>query len=287
MHPLEELVRSKQYAPKKQLMEATVQGIERLKAKIEEPYASLYPSVDTDPMADDHGHVVPAADHGNVVPEQSDQPAAADMPRRGYGCTTCNANLRALSPKHTRKAGRCKFPSLEPQPYKCPTCVESEDRYMNPREKQKGHTRKEGECRFASTPSQTRTGHHPRDPRVPAREHPSSEASGHDAAIRSSSDHPAAASSDEQASAAASPEEPVEDTGEASSSSRQGRDPDTVQRVRRTFADRGQGGERLPDLSRFNIQVSLKNLRSWNPKVVQDEIRKLHLRWWHASEPKM
>ena len=35
------------------------------------------------------------------------------------------------------------------------------------------------------------------------------------------------------------------------------------------------------------MNVSLRNLRSDDARVVRQELRKLHLRWWHASEPKM
>eukprot|EP00959_Pyramimonas_sp_CCMP1952_P014871 314793-Pyramimonas_sp.AAC.1 len=62
-----------------------------------------------------------------------------------------------------------------------------------------------------------------------------------------------------------------------------------------------QGGEALPpppagspaarprllDWSRFDVQISLQNLRSLDPSVVTRELRKLHLRWFHAKEPKM
>ena len=44
---------------------------------------------------------------------------------------------------------------------------------------------------------------------------------------------------------------------------------------------------RLPDWTRFNVQHSLQNLRSYEPHVVKKELRKLHLRWYHAKEPKM
>ena len=47
------------------------------------------------------------------------------------------------------------------------------------------------------------------------------------------------------------------------------------------------GEESPPDWTRFDIKVSLKNLRSNNTNVVRTELRKLHLRWRHASEPKM
>ena len=51
--------------------------------------------------------------------------------------------------------------------------------------------------------------------------------------------------------------------------------------------DASSGTPRLPDWTRFNVQISLRNLRSYEPTVIQKEIRKLHLRWWHASESKM
>ena len=41
------------------------------------------------------------------------------------------------------------------------------------------------------------------------------------------------------------------------------------------------------DWTRFDVQSSLRNLRSHDPSVVITELRKLHLRWFHAKEPKM
>ena len=49
----------------------------------------------------------------------------------------------------------------------------------------------------------------------------------------------------------------------------------------------GVGDEQYADWTRFDVNVSLRNLRSNDPRVVRTELRKLHLRWWHASEPKM
>ena len=65
------------------------------------------------------------------------------------------------------------------------------------------------------------------------------------------------------------------------------RGPDGVQRIRRAWASTGSGATRLPDWTHFNIQIGLRNLRSFEPAVAQKELRKLHLRWWHAKEPKM
>eukprot|EP00959_Pyramimonas_sp_CCMP1952_P458765 9477178-Pyramimonas_sp.AAC.1 len=44
---------------------------------------------------------------------------------------------------------------------------------------------------------------------------------------------------------------------------------------------------RLPDWSRFDVQISLQNIRSLDPSAVTRELRKLRLRWPHAKEPKM
>ena len=57
--------------------------------------------------------------------------------------------------------------------------------------------------------------------------------------------------------------------------------------TRHTYREAATGNATLPDWSRFNIQMSLRNLRSFNATVVQKELRKLHIRWWHASAKKM
>ena len=49
----------------------------------------------------------------------------------------------------------------------------------------------------------------------------------------------------------------------------------------------GTGDADPADWTRFDVNISLRNLRSNDARVVRTELRKLHLRWWHASEPKM
>ena len=259
-----------------EICQAIVQGTKLLKKRKEESSTHAYPSVGTDPIRGDHGDVTPtpksadtaASDHGNVVP------TPPSMPRRGFGCAACNASLRAQSPKHTRIAGSCRFPHVESKPYKCPTCKEAENRYYNSRRNAEGHTYVDGECRYAPTPTQVgqpRTGQHPRDPRQPARDHPSSDISGYDASLQPSGEPqpvnpggPSSSSTDQ----AIQPEEDTGPPGEA----RRIRGPDTIQRTRRTFTDKGQyaSDEILPDWTRFNAQISLRQLRSRNPTVVRN-----------------
>ena len=43
----------------------------------------------------------------------------------------------------------------------------------------------------------------------------------------------------------------------------------------------------MTDWTRFDVNQSLRLLRSQNPSVVLKEVRKLHLRWWHAGREAM
>ena len=192
------------------------------------------------------------------------------LPAKGMGCPACHSSLRALSPMHTRKPTTCKYPDIAAKPYLCPSCADAESKYRNPRFTDSGHTYKENQCRFVDKSALVRTGAHPRDPRQMTVVHPSSDVSGYDAA----------------------------NIG-GSSSSHEGQPPlvepahgdvpqgDVPTRTRRTYSSSGTGESRLPDWSRFNVQISLRNLRSYEPSVVQKELRMLHLRWWHASSAKM
>lgn len=58
-------------------------------------------------------------------------------------------------------------------------------------------------------------------------------------------------------------------------------------RHRRTFAEASVGTEHPADWSRFNVGKSLKALSVGNPDTQMRELRKLHLRWWHASKQAM
>ena len=68
---------------------------------------------------------------------------------------------------------------------------------------------------------------------------------------------------------------------------RRPRGPDLVPRERTTYREAEAGQETSPEWTRVDIAVSLRNLRSFVPSVIQKELRKLHLRWWHASEGRM
>ena len=75
--------------------------------------------------------------------------------------------------------------------------------------------------------------------------------------------------------------------GSASSSSGPCRGPDQAQRVRRTFEDAGTGPENPNDWSHFDINNVVKSLRIGTVAVRRRALRKLHIRWWHASKAAM
>ena len=223
-------------------------------------------------------------------------PPLPRAPPGGAGCPACHNRLRNDSPLHTRDPTSCRHPNIKSKKWECPACEEVKGR--SPLAKDPGHTFVKDQCKFADRGAPPRSGAHPRDPRRKATTHPSAEASSVDAIAEAADTSVAgepAPSTAADTSVAGKPAPSASSTGPhedpASIDYTKGptsvRGPDGYQRVRRTYTDAGTGPTRLPDWTRFNIQVSLKSLRSYNPAVVQKELRKLHLRWWHAKEPKM
>ena len=65
------------------------------------------------------------------------------------------------------------------------------------------------------------------------------------------------------------------------------RGPDTVQRVRRTYQDEQVGPPNPSDWVSFDVGNALRALRHNGPTVQRRLIRKLRIRWWHASAQAM
>ena len=68
---------------------------------------------------------------------------------------------------------------------------------------------------------------------------------------------------------------------------RQGRGLDREQRTRRTFRDAGDNPERPNDWSNFDIGRVVRLFRTNREPAIRQSLRKLHVRWWHASEKTM
>ena len=56
---------------------------------------------------------------------------------------------------------------------------------------------------------------------------------------------------------------------------------------RKTYHDASVGSEHASDWTRFNVSRSLRALSAGNIHVQRRELRKLHLRWWHAGKESM
>ena len=134
-----------------------------------------------------------------------------------------------------------------------------------------------------------REGHHPREPRRRARDHPTAGADAHDCGDQEDDTSPEYQHTDDEED----PDDPkaLRKDIEAKDStvkegqerpqrlSRRGRGPPQEQRSQPAPDAEPAGEENPPDWTRFDVKVSLKNLRSNNMNVVRTELRKLHLRW--------
>ena len=133
-----------------------------------------------------------------------------------------------------------------------------------------------------------RTGHHPREPRSRGTAEPTQEATHRDLPADGDGtatpplDEPLAEGGHESPSYS-----PDSDDDKPLAPSPQKRYQSKSKPSEPRFTTTGAGDADPADWTRFDINVSLKNLRSNDPRVVRNELRKLHLRWWHASEPKM
>ena len=177
---------------------------------------------------------------------------------------------------HNRVEGVCKHPFVEPVVHECRGCQKRMP------EASLSHSHIPGECKFSNSfgrRSAPRTGRHPRAPRVPAHGIPGSDAQ---AQLPDGTD---LGSEVVDPSDQAQPQE--SSPAPESHSERAVRGPDIVERERRTFREASVGAPRPNDWSRFDIASSLRNLKSDNPSVVLKELRKLHLRWWHAGSTGM
>ena len=170
-------------------------------------------------------------------------------------CLGCRHRRARTDPEHSRIVGECGYPYDEPIVWPCIGCqqrkVKSDD----------AHTFVPGECRMTVAQerrSAPRRGHEPRDPR------------------RKATDDETA-----RLNPADLPDPPLSSSGSSS------RGPDVSSRTRRTYRDQHVGPPNPSDWVSFDVGNTLRALRTNGPTVQRKLIRKLHLRWWHASAQSM
>ena len=212
-------------------------------------------------------------------------------------CPGCRGRQARWDPRHTRIRGQCRFPDDEPHEFKCPAC-QAHRPLTHPT-----HTRGP-DCRIPHVEARVgarRSGRHPRDP---ARRATDSTAADLQAQLPDGSDLGAleeeeAAERAEPSSSSGiqrevAPEQPVEPAaGAPAEPASVGEDEiaeaarERAPRVEHHPVDAAVGTEHASDWSRFDIGRSLRVLRVGNDRAVTTELRKLHLRFWHASRQAM
>ena len=248
------------------------------------------------------------------VGEPSD--ATEDPPGQEFWrkCPGCRGKQAKYDSRHNRIPGQCKYPDEEQIDWSCPGCKAHRPRTHST------HTYDE-HCRYAIVEERRghpRAGRHPRPPARKAREDPTTDlqaqlpegqgdlAAGEEAEAKlpSSTPHtspdgvnppdldddnlfpeldlpqlsPAekAAGAASDARARSSLEPPAEDSTQP-----------RRRREQRTTKEQGSGQETPSDWSRYDVSRSLRVLRVGSDNAVRLELRKLHLRLWHASRQSM
>ena len=253
--------------------------------------------------------------HSSFFPAACSGGDAAEEPS-GFTCPACKNHMRKTDPKHKRDE-TCRFPDVESISWSCPGCVARRNRGHD------SHTNDE-KCQWAiarSMPegsSRERGSTHPRDGRVPASADPTSRLrldgrnDGVPGSERRALEDVAERLTPEQAEArrrakgeasASAPirrvnaevqaEEPRPATSRPSGPAEElvpravpaeavaERDAEAIVEAARPPTDG------LPLWSKHDLGFALQQLRSIRIGIVRRTLRKLHIRWYHASSKKM
>ena len=219
-------------------------------------------------------------------------------------CPGCRWRRSKTDPSHNRVQGICKHANVAPVVWGCPGCKNFQPAGAST------HTYVPGECKFHETSGRSvptrRRGRHPRQPAAASSSVPVGDAQaqlsdGTDlaAADEEEFDRLVAAEEQEQANRVLAPKdrhsksasssgpssEPVPSPAESSRVGKRG--PDVEPRASTTITETATGTPNTSDWTRFDVRSSLRALRSPNPAVVTRELRKVHLRWWHAGRTSM
>ena len=259
------------------------------RAPLSKTYITAYPKIDKTKVA--------RAQPGGIPGQRADERAP---PKRESNCPACKNQWSRHDWEHTRTIGECSYPYDEPFIPECQACSARLGRDNCK------HTYKPG-CQWdvnRERAYEPRTGRHPRDPAHKASESSTSRMPGTTGGVELGADAEEAVDTTLQQASSARPrkptsldvggghEEPVGDplvdesdpqASSSSSSARPGRGPDIEQRERTSLRERVFGPENPPDWVHFDIQRVLRTLRLGTKAQCELTLRKLHLRWWHAS----
>ncbi len=218
------------------------------------------------------------------------------LTRYSSECKACKAGWPDNHFEHSRVAGKCRYPGQEPWVPDCEACLKGKHiDCPNP-----AHSL-DDKCWWGgrqSRQSAPRTGKHPRDPAIKASSDPTAKLSG------SPGGEELGAEGEEEieeriarqgASAASSTEAPPMEEGSEPLPMRRRKDQPKGHRstvVPPKKEDRsaelgGDGPADADDWTHFDIKRVLRTLRLAEQPQCKLTLRKLHLRWWHASAKAM
>ena len=224
--------------------------------------------------------------HIQSYPVDASKVARAQPGGAGYGpdsrapaakdstCPGCRHFRSKDDWEHTREIGQCRYPYDEPW---IPDCVACQDR--KPRHHAE-HTYESRKCKWATAPLRSTA---PRARRRSARPHepePKPEQEPTAGIPANVEGRELGADGEEQIAR-------EDRAAEPSASSSGGRGPDREPRERRTYRDQGDNPEAAHDWSNFDIGRVVRIFRTKRESAIRLSLRKLHVRWWHASEHTM
>ncbi len=226
------------------------------------------------------------------------QPGSAPHPGRDHRaklpkdspCLGCKHYRARDDWEHNRKIGECSYPYDEAVVPVCDCCQKRRPRYSP------DHSYRDGDCRWAVAGVRaSATRRNPHEPANKAENEPTAHAPGtldgeelgaegeEDIAAIDRATAARAANTGSSSSLSASPSggQPAEAGGD--DLARRARGPDQHPRERRAFRDAGVNPERPDDWTNFDIGRVVRLFRTNRVSAIRLSLRKLHVRWWHAS----
>ena len=211
--------------------------------------------------------------------DTGDGPPAAPPEQLDRECLGCRRGVEKHSHIHNRVPGACKYPDVETIHWDGEACKASRPRNATGDNR---HSFEPGQCRHAATlarRSGIRASRHPRPSRVPAVGEPTMALPLQDLEV------PQPAATEDIITDV----EPPQEGASSSSSCRptvppRGRGPDQGPRDHhRPPTESSAQTERPTDWTTFDVKSILRQLRVAFEGDARRLLRKLHLRWWHAS----
>ena len=286
----------------------------------------LMTTASADSQSSQHQSAFPSAAVG-PGPLHADEPLPAPSEEQWRKCPGCRGRQARYDDRHTRVRGQCKFPDDVPHTWTCPGCkyhrpLTHPSHSFGPDckhaivEGREGARRKGRHPRAPSRPASDAPGADlqaqlPGGGDLGEAEEAEADRHQQQSAPSSSAAHPPGrpelevtdpVSAEELADILRSPpgihlpQAPAEDdemlpspvpVGEQSSAAEPDPSASRGPRSRRAFKEAGSGPENPADWTRYDISRSLKVLRTGSERAVLVELRKLHLRLWHAGRQSM